>query len=61
MKLKIVYEKKNPLLNRDEIGFEASDFAITPSRKQLRESIASEMGKILDLLVIGLFHLWLGQ
>ncbi|MFA4907351.1 MAG: hypothetical protein WC602_03710 [archaeon] len=52
MKVKIISRHRNPVLKRDEIAFEASETKATPSRKDLREKIASETGKEQDLVVV---------
>ena len=60
MEFKIVGKKSNPVLKRQEIVFEAGNFNVTPSRKELREKIASETGAKADLIAIGRLKHWFG-
>ena len=44
MKVKIIEEKENPLLNRKEIKIEVSEFDKTPSREEIRKQAAAKLG-----------------
>ncbi|MCS7095587.1 MAG: 30S ribosomal protein S24e [Candidatus Bathyarchaeota archaeon] len=54
MKLKILSKKENPLLKRVEVTFQAvhDQAGGTPSRVEIREAIAKELGKDSDLVFV---------
>ncbi len=55
MRISIISKEENPLLARQDIGFEAKDVSKTPSRKEIRGQLAAlvnadEKSLVVDIL-----------
>lgn len=52
MKIEVTGRKINPLLSREEIEFNVLDTRITPKIKEVREKLATTIGKKNEAMVI---------
>ena len=52
MEIDIVSESENPMLHRTDVTFELTHDEATPSRLQVRDSLAAKMNKDADEVVI---------
>mgnify|MGYP001577671499 CR=1 FL=1 len=52
MELQIVSKQKNPFLKREDISFEITESATTPTRKEVRQKIAALTNAKEDALVV---------